>query len=108
MLANLVWVAVFSALLAAMFNWAFPKVRHWVPVVMVAVLVPLVSAVLTVYRMLIDVGLSADGTDHAPPGTIDNFAFGLQKLMVSVPLAVVLSALTSFAVLRFIAGRRAA
>jgi hypothetical protein len=107
MLVKLVWIEVISALLAAVSKGVLPKVQHWVPIVIIAVLVPLVSAALTVYRMLIEVGLSADGTDHAPPGTIDNFASGLQMLMVFVPLAVALSALTSFAVLRIMAGRRA-
>ena len=107
MLAKLIWIVVISALLAAMFKAALPKVRHWVSIVIIAVLVPVISAIFTVYRMLIEVGLSADGTNHAPPETINNFASGMQMLMVFVPLAAALSALASFAVLRFMAGRRA-
>jgi hypothetical protein len=106
MVAKLFWIVIISALLATIFKLALPKVRHWIPIATIAVLVPVISAALTVYRMLIEVGLSADANNHAPPGTIDNFASSLQMLFVFVPLAGALSTLTSFAVLRFMANRQ--
>ena len=106
MVARLVWIVAISAMFAAMFKWIFPKVRHWVPIAIMAVLLPIISFVLTFIRMLIEIGLPTVVANSDPPGAIDDFASEFEML-IFVPLASALAALTSFVVLRVMAGRRA-
>ncbi len=105
---KLLWIFALSALFAAGFRLIFPRVRNWVPTVLAASLLPLGSALLTVYKLLIVVGLSANGGNSVPPGTIDGFTGGLNSVLIFVPIAVVLAVVTSLAVLHLMPKRPSA
>lgn len=91
--------AIVSGAIAVGMNRLFPKRGSWLPVTTATFVPPVLFVAYSVYRSLVELGLSArpDGTPGA--GSIDHFATAMSALVFFTVIWLLVSVPASFSAL---------
>jgi hypothetical protein len=102
MILSIIIVVIGSALIAIGVKALFPKRRAWLPMLVSAILPPLMIFPVGFYYVLIDIGLNAE-QGAAQIGMIDRHAPLVGRLMEISGIWPVIAIPTAFAALHFFA-----
>lgn len=101
-------IIVVAGLLCAAVRYLSPRRGDWLPILVSALLPPLLIVPFGILSMLRDIGASTPDGEQAPLGTVDKFADGFGALLTFAALWVVIGGITAVLVLHFykrLAGR---
>ncbi|MFM5924949.1 MAG: hypothetical protein ACKOPG_12275 [Novosphingobium sp.] len=102
MILSIILVVVSSALIAIGVKSLFPKRRAWLPVLVSAILPPLIIFPVGFYYVLVDIGLKAE-QGAAQSDMIDRHAPLVGRLMEVAGIWPFVAIATAFAALHFFA-----
>jgi hypothetical protein len=98
-LLSVVCLAIVAGVVAVAINWLFPKRGNWLPVLFTTFVPPAVYVIISVYRSLVSLGLSAGPDGAAGPGSIGLFITGVQGYVFFTVIWLIVAVPASFAAL---------
>ena len=99
---NVAGAAILASLIAVAINRLFPKRGNWLPVLFTTFIPPLLFVVISVYRALVQLGLSAGPSGAAGPGSIGLFMTAVQGYIFFAVIWLVVAVPSSFLALHLL------
>ena len=96
---NVLIATIVSALIAVGTNRLFPKRGSWLPVMMATFVPPLIFVSYSVYRALIELGLSAGPDGTVRPGARELFMTSVSALIFFTVIWLIVAVPASFSAL---------
>ena len=99
---NVAGAAILAGLIAVAMNRLFPKRGNWLPVLFTTFIPPLLFVVVTVFRALVQLGMSASPDGAAGPGSFDLFITSVQSYIFFAVIWLIVAVPSSFLALQLL------